>query len=126
MQWSGTIKALEDPGAPLGRLWITLNIVKVKLEPKEGLQKVISKLKWPFDEKEIEKIISTIEREKDLLHLALTNDCRYVESSLNQHNIRRQRQHLQQPIFLSQLHVGPRLSIKINNVCTYFRRKCTN
>jgi hypothetical protein len=76
--WSETIKALEGTDAPLGRLWIALNIVKAKLEPKTGLEKTLTSLKWPFSEKEVEKIISLIEREKTLLQLALVNDCRYV------------------------------------------------
>jgi hypothetical protein len=74
--WSATIKALEGPDAPLGRLWSALTTIKTKLEPKKGLKNALSTLKWPFDEKEIEKIISAIEREKSLLDLALTNDCR--------------------------------------------------
>ncbi len=76
--WSETIKALEGADAPLGRLWVALNIVKEKLKPKTGLEKALTSLKWPFSEKEVEKIISSIEREKTLLQLALTNDCRYV------------------------------------------------
>jgi NACHT domain len=72
--WSATIKALEGPDAPLGRLRDALTAVKAKLEPKKGLKNAFSTLKWPFDEKEIEKTISTIEREKNLLGLALTND----------------------------------------------------
>src|SRR6202034_1549645 len=74
--WSETIKALEGPGAPLGRLRDALSIVRAKLEPKKGLKKAFSTLKWPFDEKEVEKVISAIEREKNLLNLALANNCR--------------------------------------------------
>jgi len=76
--WSETIKALEGADAPLGRLWVALNIVKEKLKPKTGLEKALMSLKWPFSEKEVEKIIWSVEREKTLLQLALTNDCRYV------------------------------------------------
>jgi hypothetical protein len=75
--WSETVKALEGADAPLGRLWVALNIVKAKLEPKTGLERALTSLKWPFNEKEVEKIISAIEREKNLLQLALTNDSRY-------------------------------------------------
>lgn len=78
--WSETIKALQGPDAPLGRLWVALSIVKVTLEPKKGLEKALASLKWPFDEKEVAEIIGSIEREKSLLELALTNDCRYVQS----------------------------------------------
>ncbi|KAF7507240.1 hypothetical protein GJ744_010798 [Endocarpon pusillum] len=74
--WSETIKALEGPDAPLGRLQDALGIVKAKLEPKNGLEKALTSLIWPFKEKEVDKIIATIEREKALLHVALTNNCR--------------------------------------------------
>jgi hypothetical protein len=75
--WSETIKALEGTDAPLGRLRVALNVVKAKLEHHIRLEALTS-LKWPFNEKEIDKIISAIEREKALLQLALTNDCRCV------------------------------------------------
>jgi hypothetical protein len=65
--WSETIKALEGTDAPLGRLWVALNVVKAKLEPQTGLGKALTSLKWPFNEKEVEKIISAIERENPLL-----------------------------------------------------------
>jgi hypothetical protein len=79
-KWSETISALEASNAPLGRLWTALSVIRVKLEPKKGLKKALSTLKWPFDEKEVDKIISLVEREKTLLELALTNNCRYVYS----------------------------------------------
>lgn len=72
--WSATIKALKGPDAPLSRLQDALIAVRARLEPKKGLKNAFSTLKWPFDEKEIEKTISTIEHEKNLLGLALTND----------------------------------------------------
>jgi hypothetical protein len=78
-KWCEMIKALEASDAPLGRLWAALGVIRVKLEPKKGLKKALSTLKWPFDEKEVEKIISIIEREKTLLELALTNSCRYIQ-----------------------------------------------
>jgi hypothetical protein len=43
--WSGTIKALEASGAPLGRLAAALAAVKAKLEPKKGLGKTFARLK---------------------------------------------------------------------------------
>jgi hypothetical protein len=76
--WSETIKALEGPNAPLGRIWIAFAVIKTKLEPQRGLEKAVTSLKWPYNEKEVEKMISIIEHEKTLLQLALTNDCRYV------------------------------------------------
>lgn len=74
--WVETIKALEAPGAPLGRLRIALLAVEKPLQPREGLRKLISNLKWPFTEKDVDKILVTIDREKTLLGIALTNNCR--------------------------------------------------
>lgn len=77
--WLETIKALEGPNAPLGRLQDAFSIVKAKLEPKNGLEKAFTSLIWPFKEKEVDRIIATIEREKTLLNLAAsTNNHRYV------------------------------------------------
>ncbi|OIW26615.1 hypothetical protein CONLIGDRAFT_655978 [Coniochaeta ligniaria NRRL 30616] len=75
-EWREGVDALEGIGGPLGRLWTTLSFVKDKIEPKRGLRKALSTLKWPFDAKEVDKIIAAIEREKALLNLALTSDSR--------------------------------------------------
>ena len=79
-RWSATIAALEAPGAPLGRLAATLSALQTKLKAKQdgGLAGIITRLKWPFSEKEVEKIIAAIEREKSLLSLALANYSRKV------------------------------------------------
>ncbi|KAI0973656.1 ankyrin repeat-containing domain protein [Xylaria arbuscula] len=78
--WSDKIKNLEGPGTPLYRLRIALEVLKARLGLKKGWNKVISAIKWPFDEKEVERLIAVIQREKSLLQLALTNDCiRLVE-----------------------------------------------
>ncbi|PNY26502.1 Ankyrin repeat domain-containing protein 50 [Tolypocladium capitatum] len=82
--WSETIRALEAPGAPLGRLWVALSIVRVKLEPKQGFMKAIASLQWPFEAAEVQKIIDAIDREKSLLHLALTNNCRKLLEDMKQ------------------------------------------
>ncbi|KAI0126620.1 ankyrin repeat-containing domain protein [Xylariales sp. AK1849] len=74
--WSETINALQAPGAPLGRLCVMLNLIKAKLQPREGLKQAIMVLRWPFEEKEVGQIISAIEREKSLLQLALANEHR--------------------------------------------------
>ena len=79
--WSKTIKALEGPDAPLGRLSIALKLVRAKLEPQKG-RKIRTSLRWPFEGKEVEKIIGAIEREKALLNLALNNDHRRLTQDL--------------------------------------------
>jgi hypothetical protein len=53
--WSETIKALEAPGAPLGRLWIALCMIEAKLQSKEGIRKALGSLEWPFHEKGIKE-----------------------------------------------------------------------
>lgn len=79
-KWWEKIKALEGPNAPLYQLGMTLDVIKAKLEPKIGFRKPLSSLTWPFDEKEIERLISSIEREKLLLQLVLIKECRYEYS----------------------------------------------
>lgn len=75
--WIQKVQALEEsPETPLYRLSVILNVIKTKLEPKRGLEKVKAALKWPFDEKELQMLIEAIEREKSLLQLALTDECR--------------------------------------------------
>ncbi|KAJ9412638.1 hypothetical protein QL093DRAFT_2548541 [Fusarium oxysporum] len=74
--WSCTIEALQGPKGPLGRLDVTLQTIQAKLLSKGGHKKVLETLKWPFTEREVEKILAAIEREKSLLWLALENDHR--------------------------------------------------
>ncbi|KAF2190054.1 hypothetical protein K469DRAFT_759451 [Zopfia rhizophila CBS 207.26] len=88
--WSETINLTGR--TPLYRLGIVLSVVIAKLEPKKGLKKALSALKWPFDEKEVGKIISTIEREKALLALALTNDCRKLIQEIKKSSNENKRQ----------------------------------
>ncbi|KAF3918254.1 Ankyrin-1 [Orbilia brochopaga] len=74
--WWEKIKALEGPNTPLHRLWAAFEIIKTKLEPKRGLNKALSVLKWPFNEEETEKFILIVQRELSLLQLSLTMTCR--------------------------------------------------
>lgn len=77
IKWLDNIKALEGPNTPLTRLAVALDLVKTKLEPKDRrLKKTAVALMWPFAEKEVEHVISTIQREKMLLQLALTQNTR--------------------------------------------------
>lgn len=71
--WVKTIKALEVPDGPLRRLHVALDVVKMKLKPRDGL---MTALEWPFKEKEVHKLTEAIEREKSLLQLALANNSR--------------------------------------------------
>ncbi|KAI1453073.1 ankyrin repeat-containing domain protein [Annulohypoxylon moriforme] len=75
-KWLETINSLETLSGPLDRLSITLGIIKTRLQPQQGFKKAFGALKWPLQENEMNKIICAIEREKNLLNLALTNDSR--------------------------------------------------
>jgi len=82
-KWSATIKVLETSDGPLGRLGAVLNTIKIKLRPRDGVVKAFAAMKWPFQEKEVNKIIAAIEREKSLLALALVNDSRKLIQGIN-------------------------------------------
>jgi len=75
-RWIETVKTLEAPNAPLGRLFLTLRIIEIKLAPRKGFKQTLDMLKWPFTETEIQKLLAAVEREKSLLLLALENDSR--------------------------------------------------
>ncbi|KAK7426023.1 hypothetical protein QQZ08_007471 [Neonectria magnoliae] len=90
--WSETIKAIEAPGAPLGQLQIALGIIEAKLQPKDGIKKVLARLEWPFSEKEIKEIHVKIEREKSLLELALINNARKLIQKIKRTSIENKKQ----------------------------------
>jgi Cdc6-like AAA superfamily ATPase len=81
--WTETLRALEAPGAPLGRLLVTLGEVEAKLQPQEGRRKLLTSMRWPFNEKELKEIFSMIEREKALLMLAISNNTRLLVQRIN-------------------------------------------
>ncbi|KAK4216221.1 ankyrin repeat-containing domain protein [Rhypophila decipiens] len=80
--WKDTVNTLEGSNGPLERLLVALQAVEAKLRPKARSRRDIrnklglSRLAWPFSEKEVQQLLDTIEREKSLLILALENDCR--------------------------------------------------
>jgi len=74
-KWSETLRTLESPGGPLWRLSMALDFVKDKIEPKPGLRRALSVIKWPSGSSEVQRLISNVEAEKTLLSLALTSDC---------------------------------------------------
>ncbi|KAF5536011.1 heterokaryon incompatibility protein het-E-1 [Fusarium napiforme] len=74
--WSVKVRALESDNAPLYRLYKILDAVKTKLQSGHGsgLQKVKAALKWPFDEKEVAKLVDAFQGERSLLHFAMTHE----------------------------------------------------
>jgi hypothetical protein len=69
--WVDTIKTLERPDGPLPRLQSALIQVETRLRKGDTFR---GSLKWPFQERDVIKIIDTIDREKSLLSLALSRD----------------------------------------------------
>jgi hypothetical protein len=63
-----TIKTLEQPDGPLPRLQLILLQLETRFRSDNSFR---SSLKWPFEEKDVRKIIDGVEREKSLLGLAL-------------------------------------------------------
>jgi len=74
--WANIIKTLEGAGAPLNVLEETLGLLVLKLGPKKNLQKVVKVLMWPFEEKDVSKVLEVIERQKSSLIVALENNNR--------------------------------------------------
>jgi len=75
-QWLHKVAALGGSESPLERLTVALEATKSRLMPKRGINKILASLTWPFDEKEVMQLVSAIQREKSLLQLVLTSDCR--------------------------------------------------
>jgi hypothetical protein len=66
--WAKTVESLASP---LARLQKALELAAAKLQLKSSTKE---KLKWPFKEKEVQKLIEAVESEKSLLSLALENN----------------------------------------------------
>jgi hypothetical protein len=75
--WTETIEMLAFP---LARLQKALELAAVKLQPKSSTKE---KLKWPFKEKEVQKLIDAIESEKSLLVLSLENNSARLLQQIN-------------------------------------------
>jgi hypothetical protein len=69
--WADTIKTLERPDGPLPRLQSALIQVETRLRKGDTFR---GSLKWPFQERDVTKIIEAIDREKSLLALASSRD----------------------------------------------------
>ena len=72
--WFAQVRELGVERGPLDRLKSHLEHLESKLKPASGLRAVGRSLTWKFDKADIESIISSIERTKMLVSLALTDD----------------------------------------------------
>ena len=74
-KWGDTMKVLATANGPLEKLETTLNDLENRLRPSGSrLKKFGTALKWPFNKPETENIITSLERSKSLLTLALQRD----------------------------------------------------
>ena len=72
--WSSTLLSLDVPNGPIQQLQIALERLELSLAPVHGWKKVGKAFTWPFEKDEIQKLLSTIERQKLLFTLARQND----------------------------------------------------
>jgi hypothetical protein len=74
-KWGDTMKVLATPHGPLDRLRTNFQSLVRGLKSSDGRLKTAGKaLIWPFEKKEYQDILSSLERSKWLLTLALQND----------------------------------------------------
>jgi hypothetical protein len=74
-KWGDSMKVLATPFGPLQQLETVLNKLEKGLNPCNNRLKTFGKaLIWPFEKKETETILSSLERCKLLLTLALNRD----------------------------------------------------
>ena len=67
--WANTFKTLnQTDNGPLSQFKLCLEHLHKKLSTKGAT------LKWPFNKQSVQEILATIERQKSLINLALTND----------------------------------------------------
>jgi hypothetical protein len=76
--WASTRTSLVDPQGPLTLLETSLKEIVRKVgkhsRSPSKIDTLANSLRWPFKEREIEKLLSVIERQKSLLLLAFDND----------------------------------------------------
>ena len=72
--WSVTVKSLGTPRGPLEQFKLSLERLATKLKPVLGLKKAAKALFWPFEKREMNEILLSIERQKTMFGLALQND----------------------------------------------------
>lgn len=72
--WSSTLLSLGVPKGPIQQFRTALEGLELVLAPVGGLKKIGKAVTWPFEKDEIQRILSTVERQKLLFTLARQND----------------------------------------------------
>ncbi|KAL9576779.1 MAG: hypothetical protein Q9212_006823 [Teloschistes hypoglaucus] len=76
--WSIGIRALGVASGPLDQLGQALMTIAQKLQPTNGVTKLLRTAKWPFDKKTCREMLGRMERAKSSIGLALQNDQIFV------------------------------------------------
>lgn len=76
--WLSSLQSLDGPNGPINRFKRLLEQLASKLAPRQGKNKMLKEfgrtLAWPFKKKDIKDLLSALERQKSMFHLALQND----------------------------------------------------
>lgn len=76
--WAPTLHSLADSDGPLALVEAALKEIARKVgkhsRTSSGIKSLASSVSWPFKEREVEKLLGVIERQKSLLLLAFDND----------------------------------------------------
>ncbi|KAH4116474.1 hypothetical protein HBI81_022200 [Parastagonospora nodorum] len=75
--WAETVELLASP---LARLQTALELAALKLQAKSSTKE---RLRWPFKEKEVQKLVEAIESEKTVLILSLDNNSARLLQEIN-------------------------------------------
>ena len=76
--WFIGVRSLGIEYEPLDQFKEAMELLASKLKPQSGLKKFGAKLLWTLDKKEINDVLSRIERMKTLVGLALQRDNLWV------------------------------------------------
>lgn len=75
IEFVNTFKLLARQNGPLDQFKVVLSTLASRLQPSENrIQRAGRAVVWCFTKKEIDNVITTIERQKSLFTLALQND----------------------------------------------------
>lgn len=69
-----TLYSQDGLAASLGRLQSSLKLIRDRVRPCGSIRKVWHQVKWPFEEKNLDKLLVAIDREKSSLQLLVASD----------------------------------------------------
>ncbi|KAF7508365.1 hypothetical protein GJ744_009356 [Endocarpon pusillum] len=72
--WFKEVRKLTVENGPIDQFRLAIEQLMTKVEPKAGLKKVGETLLWKLNEKDVEEILSRIERLKSIIQIAIQMD----------------------------------------------------